>query len=155
MRTITNHEITDSLFLFLHSNEDGGALFQSQCTQILNSVSVKNNRFVNCECSSGEGPTGGAVECRTNSCPRFGNCLFSHCSAIDGGGALWLYGQYPSPLVSFSFFHDNTGSSTYGHDCCIRNGGQEEVFVSCFSTIQLTPRVYPFDYQDDWILYSR
>ena len=150
-RSVTNHEIKESLFLSLRSNEDGGALFFYSCTQYFERITVTDNRFLHCNCSGERTPSGGAVETSFDTCPRFGNCLFSHCSATDGGGALWLNGAYPIPTLSYSFFHDNTGTDDNGHDCFLNEAHDLEYFLHCFSATLRSPRVYPDTYEDDWL----
>ena len=151
MRSVSSHYIIDNHFVSLRSSYDAGALLFSECTQNYKSLTVNNNRFLLCKCSGTEGSSGGAVEAWSNACPRFGNCLFSQCSGI-GGGSLWLFGVYPSPTLSFSFFHNNTGTSEYGHDCRLADGGGQNVFLHCFSETHYSPRVSPPGHDNDWLL---
>ena len=150
MKGVSSHEIKESLFLSLNTNEDAGAVFFDGCTQNLLSTTVKDNRFLHCECTGKSGSSGGVIELRDNTCPRFRNCLFSYCIAIEAGGALLLFGAYPSPVLSFSFFHDNTATSNNGHDCCLYDGGPADLALHCLSDTSRTPHVSPSNH-DHWL----
>ena len=150
MYSVNSHDITDNQFVSLQSSYDGGGLYLSGCTRILNSATVKDNYFILCKCTGRGDSSGGAAEANTNSCPRFSSCLFSHCKAVSGGGALWLFGAYPSLVLTFSFFHDNEESNNRGHDCCFRDGSDDQLCVQCFSATQRTPRVYPSGHDNNW-----
>ena len=76
---------------------------------------------------------------------------FLHSVITDGGGALWHHDQYPSPTVHFSFFSENQGTDTYGHDCCFRDGSDDELFLHCLSATQATHRTYPTSRSDAWL----
>ena len=148
--SVTLHTIMATRFVSLHSCEDAGALLFNVFTPPFNAITVKDNQFLFCTVSGRSGSSGGACEIWPNSCPRFSNCLFSQITATFGG-ALIMNGVYPSPVLSFSFFHDNTGSTAHGHDCCLYDGGTPNLALHCFSDTPRSPRVYPSGHDTDWL----
>ena len=149
MYSVTVYTLIESRFVSLNTNEDAGAIFFNGNPPNSIFLPLFSNVFLGCQSTGGRTSSGGAVETRQDSCPRFGNCLFSGCAATQGGGALLLFGTYPSPTVSFSFFHANTGTDELGHDCSFYTGVPSQPLLHCFTT-RLNYGVYPSSYSN-WL----
>ncbi|KAH7832778.1 uncharacterized protein MONOS_6932 [Monocercomonoides exilis] len=135
--------VDDCLFNNCSSADDGGAIYFFQTKTERQKVCVVNSFYDNCRCNSSINGAGGAIiHYEPADKVAISNCLFCHCFAKCGGGAVFQHikGNNGGTLFYYCFFHNNTCVKG-GHDLSIYISSENNIDPSCYSTVQTTNRV--------------
>ena len=128
--------IRENFFLKCYSSENAGALDMRNSGSEQTELPLQSSSFIHCECLTGGGASGGALEASGNACGFCSSVLFAYCKAYYGG-ASWLGASYFPNSICFSFFTGNNGNVSLGNDIAFHNylyAIGDSIFLHSFTT---------------------
>ena len=151
--------IKENFFLKCYSRENAGAIDMRNSGSEQNEIPIQSSSFINCECLTNDGASGGALEGYGNKCGYFSSSLLSFCKAKDGG-AIWLEPEFFPNSICFSFFTENIATTNHGNDISLYNYPDtlaDKLFLHTFTTSE-SDRITKYDSQwhpvttdQDWL----
>ena len=129
------HVVQHCAFIDSDCESDAGAISIYCCSGTQSTLPIQSSTFIQCKSLSISQDGGAVCYCSNSVCLGMQNCLFSRCSA-ENGGAIWM--TVPTtpafPIITFSFFHDNTATGD-GKDICFYSPPSNYLpLLHCFST---------------------
>ena len=131
----TNHIARELLFIDCDCESDAGGMTLHYCKGTQIEFPIQSSQFIKCR-SLTFSPDGGAI-CYAGNNVTVGvqNCLFSQCSATNGGG-IWtdICTRPSAEVIKFCFFHANTVTGKGKDVCLCRLESNYMPFLHCMTT---------------------